>query len=108
MSCLSLGLQVPSEKVFGVGARRVQTPSEEVLGALGYMIVTTPVGEGTSIRHGWGASTIKPLKPVYLYISIWDLEVPKFRFGLFVIICGLYFLYPAGFQVEMQKMVNHI
>ena len=30
----SLGLQVPSKKVFGVGLR-VQIPSEEVLGALG-------------------------------------------------------------------------
>ena len=26
---------VPSEKVFGVGARRVQIPSEEVLGGVG-------------------------------------------------------------------------
>ena len=34
---LSLGLQVPSEKVFGVGARRVQIPSEEVLGGVGYV-----------------------------------------------------------------------
>ena len=34
----ALGLQVTSEKVFGVGARRVQTPSEEVLGALGNMV----------------------------------------------------------------------
>ena len=33
-SIVSLGVQVPSEKVFGVGARRVQIPSE-VLGALG-------------------------------------------------------------------------
>ena len=32
--CLPLGLQVPSEKVFGVGARRVQVPFEEVLGSL--------------------------------------------------------------------------
>jgi len=32
---LTLGLQVPSEKVFRVGARRVRIPSEEVLGALG-------------------------------------------------------------------------
>ena len=31
----TLGVQVPSKKVFGVGARRVQIPSEEVLGALG-------------------------------------------------------------------------
>ena len=35
----SLGLQVPSEKVFGVGARRVQIPSEEAPGALGIMIL---------------------------------------------------------------------
>ena len=31
----TLCLQVPSEKVFGVGARRVQIPSEEVLGGVG-------------------------------------------------------------------------
>ena len=31
----SLRIQVPSEKVFGVGARRVRVPFEEVLGSLG-------------------------------------------------------------------------
>ena len=36
MSFSSLGLQVPSEKVFGVGARRVQRPSEEVLRGVGF------------------------------------------------------------------------
>ena len=30
----TLGLQVASEKVFGVGARRVQIPSKEVLGGV--------------------------------------------------------------------------
>ena len=32
------GLQVPSQKVFGVGARRVQIPSQEVLGGVGWML----------------------------------------------------------------------
>ena len=40
----TLCLQVPSEKVFGVGARRVQIPSEEVLGALGDMYWMIPSG----------------------------------------------------------------
>ena len=30
-----LWIHIPSQKVFGVGSRRVQIPSEEVLGALG-------------------------------------------------------------------------
>ena len=39
MVIVSLQLQVASEKVFGVDARRVQIPSEEVLGALGLKMV---------------------------------------------------------------------
>ena len=40
VSIYTRGLQVPSKKVFEVGARRVQRPSEEVLGALGtYFLV---------------------------------------------------------------------
>ena len=54
---ISLGLQVPPEKVFGVGLEGPVIPSEEVLGGVGYIIYIY-IWKRVIIRavraHNWG------------------------------------------------------